>query len=387
LTATEARSIDATARWPAGAPHRRGRPRPDAGERVRLARDGLLAGVTFAMGALLTLVFPSARDFDRSTAALPVGAYSTAYLEVLVKANPRNWTARLAFVRQLQGRGDFARALSELDVVPRTDENRAELEALALDIAWAAVKALPTSVPMRAQAVANVVGRLESLAREPVSAARAEVYADIALQVERPLLAAELYRRVGDASQGEARARALAVAGRWALAGGDPGRAAELYDGACRATARPDGQAIWARQSLVAGEATGDAAFAADRALGLVAMLPDDPGLMSEAARLALAAQRPVVARDLGRQLLRAAPSDIAERERQALRELAAGDPGAAWPLIEEAVHRHPTSAAWREREADTAEWTGRPQIALRDWLWLSRTPGRQAGDRSRPGP
>jgi hypothetical protein len=385
LTATEARFIDAAARWPAGASYRRGRPRADARERVRLARDGLLAGVTFAMGALLTLVFPSARDFDRSTAALPVGAYSTAYLEVLVKANPRNWTARLAFVRQLQGRGDFARALSELDVVPRTDETRAELEALALDIAWAAVKALPITAPTRPQTVANVVRRLESLAREPVSPARAEVYADIALQVERPLLAAELYRRVGDATEGEQRARALAVAGRWAFSGGDPGRAAALYDGASRATARPDDQATWARQSVVAAEASGDATAAADRALGFVAMRPDDLGLMSEAARLALAAQRPLVARDLGRQLLRAAPSDVAERERQALRELAAGDPGAAWPLIEEAVHRHPTSAAWREREADTAEWTARPQIALRDWLWLSSVPGRRAGDGSRP--
>ena len=62
-------------------------------ERVRLARDGLLAGVTFAMGALLTLVFPSARDFDLNANALPIGAYAAAYLEVLVKANPRDWSA------------------------------------------------------------------------------------------------------------------------------------------------------------------------------------------------------------------------------------------------------------------------------------------------------
>lgn len=358
---------------------------PSSSTRVRLARDGLLAGVTFGMGALLTLVFPSGRDFDRTTAELPIGAYSTAYLEVLVKANPRNWTARLAFVRQLQGRGDFARALVELDVIPRTDDNRAELEALALDIAWAAVKAQPQGAPARALAIDDVARRIERLAREPISASRATTCADIALQVERPLLAAEFYRRLGETAEGEDRARALADAGRWSLAGGDPARAAALYDDAARATARPTLESTWAQQSLVAAEATGDARSAADRAVRWVDAWPNDLRLMGEAARLALAARRPGLARDLGRRLVRAKPSDVDERERQALRELAAGDPGAAWPLVEEAVHRHPSSEAWREREAQTAEWTGRPQVALRDWLWLSgtqrgRAPGRPTG-------
>jgi len=359
-------------------------PRLLAPERAYLARDGMLAGVTFAMGALLTLAFPTARDFDQSTAALPIGAYSAAYLEILVKANPHNWPARLAFVRQLQGRGDAARALSELDAVPRTDANRTELDALALDLSWAAANALPARSPGRAQAARDFERRLQDLARAGAAPDRAGTYADLALQVERPLLAAEFYRQLAEATRGEERASAMAKAGRWALAGGDPALATSYYDLAAKTTTDAASQSSWVRQSLVAAEATGDAKIAADRAVRWIALRPQDLGLLSEAARLALAANRPAAARDMGRRLLRATPTDVLQRDQQALRELAAGDPEAAWPLIEEAVGRHPASHEWKEREARTAEWTGRPRIALRDWIWLSGGRGRRTQGRTR---
>jgi len=350
--------------------------------RVRLARDGLLAGVTFAMGALLTLVFPSARDFDLNANGLPIGAYAAAYLEVLVKANPRNWSARLAFVRQLHGRGDLRRALDELDLVPRTGEYRGQAEALALEISWAALRAIPLGDPARAAAIGDVGRRLESLARDgdgsPDELSR---FADLALQVERPLLAARFFARLGELMTGDARPRALAEAGRWSLAGGDPAGAAALFDAAALSTADLALESAWARQSVAAAEATGDARAAADRAALWVARRPANLALLSEAARVALAANRPREARDLGRRLLRARPDDVVERERQALRELAAGNPEAAWPLVQEAVVRHPDDSEWREREARTAEWTGRPRVALRDWMWLAGARDRRTGN------
>ena len=358
-------------------------PRLLAPERAYLARDGMLAGVTFAMGALLTLAFPTAREFDQSTASLPIGAYSAAYLEILVKANPHDWPARLAFVRQLQGRGDDARALSELDAIPKTDANRGELDALALQLSWAEVNALPAGSPARRQATGDFARRLQDLAGAGANPDRAEAYADLALQVERPLLAAEFFRQLGQATGGEDRASALARAGRWSLAGGDPAHATTYFDLAAGATTNAASRSVWVRQSLIAAEATGDVKMAAERALRWIALLPQDLGLLGEAARLALAANRPGLARDLGRRLVRATPADSQERERQALRELAAGDPEAAWPLVEEAVRRHPASYEWKEREAKTAEWTGRPRIALRDWVWLSRSPGRRAQGRA----
>lgn len=353
--------------------------------RVKLARDGLLAGVTFAMGGLLTLVFPSATDFDRNTAALPLGAYATAYLEVLVKANPRNWPARVAFVRQLQGRGDFARAVKELDAVPRTDETRAELDELSLDLSWAAMCALPKGSPALAAATAEVVGRLENLARSSGGLVGAARYANIALQVERPLLAARFFEEQAATAMGEDRAAALERSGRWLLAGGEPARAAERFDAAAKATSTRAAQGAWARESLAAAEAAGNAPGAAERASEWVTRRPHDLELLAEAARLSLAANRPRLARDLGRRLMLAKHADPDERERQALRELAAGDPESAWPLVEEAARRHPASAEWREREAQTAEWTGRPRVALRDWLWLSGARRQQVASLQQP--
>lgn len=357
--------------------------------RVRLAREGMLAGVTFAMGALLTLVFPSARDFDLNANALPIGAYAAAYLEVLVKANPRDWSARLAFVRQLHGRGELQRALDELDLVPRTGESRAPAEGLALEISWAALRAIPVGDPARGAAIADVGQRLETLAQDGAgSPEELSHFADLALQIERPRLAARFYARLGEVVTGEARPRALAEAGRWSLAGGDPAGAAALYDAAALATGDLALESTWARRSVAAAEAAGDARVAADRAALWLARRPGDLALLSEAARVSLAANRPRAARDLGRRLVRARPDDPVERERQALRELAAGSPEAAWPLVQEAVERHPNDSEWREREARTAEWTGRPRVALRDWLWLAGARGRRSENvRARTSP
>ena len=229
-------------------------------------------------------------------------------------------------------------------------------------ISWAAARALPEGDPGRPAALADVARRLENLAESGSGpAAQLNAAADVALQLERPGLAARIFERAAQQERGDARAEAFANAARWHLAAGDRAGALKLLDAAAKSAYTHKAQSELAVKAIKAAEASGDPALALEHASAWVSLRPNDARLLAEAARLALAANRPRLARDLGRRLVRETPADTVERDRQALRELAAGDPAGAWPWVEEAARRHPNSREWREREAHAAEWTGSP--------------------------
>jgi tetratricopeptide (TPR) repeat protein len=362
-----------------GFPEGRWRWRP-----VKLANDAMLAGVAFAIGMLLAVVFPTRREFDAATDALPEHAYSAAYLEVIVKANPRDVHSRLAYARQLGHRGDFQAALDELDRIPLRggghgdgdgDGDSVDREAIELrfDVALARARALPEGGAAR-QAAFDEVGRLLAVLELGRHApARLAEYAEVALGLERPAVAASFYRALASRSSGEESARWLATAGRWLRAAGDSAGAAAAYQQAAAATASSTSAAGWSGLAVRSLEEANRVALAYELASQFAANSPGDVTLLAEAARLALAAGHPLSARDLGRRLLRLRPSDLVERDRQGLRELAAGDAVAALPWIRDAVRRHPTDPEWRTREAHVAEWAGVPTLAMKDWVWLTR--------------
>lgn len=351
-----------------------------AGERVRLTSDLMLAGVAFAMGTLVATVFPTSADFERTTDALPSNAYSAAYLSMVVKANPRDEHSRIALVRLLASRGDFVSALTHLRFVERTPQNATDLDDLRFDLSLQRARALPQPSPERSAAFEDVLGQLEDLVREPHPASRLIELGDIALQLERPHLAADRYElAASETLDAEARATLLARAGRWMLASGDARRAADCYVRAAESSVNAAGFRDYAVAASQALESSGDARAAADLAGRFADGAPNDAALVDRAVALELAANRPVLARRFGRILLKLRPEDPAELGKQALRELGAGDPVAALPLIREVVDRNRNDIEWREREARVAEWAGDPSLALRDWLWLAASGGKSA--------
>lgn len=348
-------------------------------EPVKLANDAMLAGVAFAIGILLAVVFPTRLEFDAATDALPEHAYSAAYLEVIVKANPNDEHSRLAYARQLGHRGDFRAALAELAQLPQRghgDVRDTEVSELRFDFALDLARSLPVGSPERADGFAEVGRELEALTLGWHASPKLAEYAEIALGIERPRAAADLYLTLADRSTDDERARWLARAGRWLRASGDPIAAATAYQQAAASTPDRTASRAWLAMAVTSLEAGNRVERASELASRLAAAAPNDASSLAEAARLALFAGHPTLARDLGRHLLRLHPLDSAERDRQALRELAAGDAMAALPLVRDAVKRHPTDPAWREREAHVAEWAGAPTLAMKDWVWLARLGG-----------
>jgi len=357
---------------------------------VKLANDTVLAGVAFTIGMLLAVVFPTRHEFDAATDALPEHAYSAAYLEVIVKANPSDAHSRLAFARQLGHRGDFQAGLDQLAQLERRgagDVRDAEIRELRFDFALARARSLPEGSSLRTSAFAEVGRALDALGTGSHPPAKLAEYAEVALGLERPSTAARFYQALATDSVGDARARWLAATGRWLRAAGDPLGAATAYQQAAAATSDATAAGVWSGLAVTALEAGDQVVLASELATRLASRAPGDATFLIEAARLALAAGHPIAARDLGRRLLRLRPFDVLERDRQALRELAAGDARAALPWVREAVRRHPADPAWREREARVAEWAGEPTLAMRDWLWLTRRAGSHRHERRRSRP
>lgn len=338
-----------------------------ADERLRLVPLPLIAGFAFSLGAVLAAVLPTRREYAQLADDQPPDAYSLAYLHVLTRAKPDDEHLRITYVRHLAKLGLFDDALQALGK-PRD----IEAEGLRLDLLLARARALPEPSDERRAAFEAVAVQLQAVARLPVSLDRLQALASLALELERPRLAAELLLRAG-AVDSPRRAALLADAARWLRASGDGVRAAQTYQRAAEIERDADRARAYALAAIDALEAEDRVADAADLVTKLVAAEPNDVALLARAAALSSACNRVVAARDYGRRIVALSPDRDAEDvvTGQLRRELAAGDVRSALPLVQSLVRRHPNDPRLRELQAHVAEWAGRPDLALGDWLWL----------------
>lgn len=334
----------------------------------------MLVGVAFALGSLLAAVLPTRRDFAR---AVDRGAddRSLPYLRVLTRASPADEDLARLYVRHLSAVGEFDAGLAALEGAggpePATRAARdPETENLRLDLLLARARAMPVGTPERAEAFAAVGAELEELRRLPQPAERLKALASLALELERPRFAAELLLDLEAVTAPPDRAAVLGDAGRWMRAAGDPARAAACYRQA-QAEERDGKRAReYARAAVASLEAGNDVGAAADLASTYADQYPEVDWL-ELAARLAAAANRGAAARDLGRRIVALRPDDEARLEAQLRRELAVGDARGGLPLVRKLLALQPEAVRWHLLEARIAEWSGEPQQALADWLWL----------------
>jgi len=164
----------------------------------------------------------------------------------------------------------------------------------------------------------------------------------------------------------------LEVAGRLALAHRQPALAAHHYDTLAKLVHNRADQRRFAVASLLAllGASQSDAAMHALR--GWLKQFPSDSQLLGIGIQIALGNNLPQQAQKWGRLRLSQEPSTSAALARQLQIELAAGDQDAAFRLAQLLVHRNPRDLKQRERLAQLAEWSGRPELALREWVNLA---------------
>lgn len=357
-------------------------------EVARLAGVPGLLGFAVVLTAMLALVFPTGKEYAELANVTRPDRYSIAYLDVLTRANPSEIELQLVYVKQLTTLGRYAQALSLLGPAladPRT-RTRALLARFELRLAQA--RSIHEGDPMRARTFAEALDDLVALRPIDHDAARLRELAAVALELERPELAAEFLLRLVERVDAGERPEVLAEAARWLRAAGDGVQASSLYDRAVQAASDPRRARAFALASVDALEAENLVERAADRAIECATRFPDDVEVLSRAMALATACSRHAVARDLGRKVLASSREEDAPdallRE-QAKRELAAGDPQSALRLVRILVARHPDDASLHEAEAYVAEWAGNLELALKDWLYLmksGRNPTPGAGPR-----
>jgi hypothetical protein len=331
----------------------------------------LLLGFAFMVGVVLTVVFPTGREFAELTGKQRVDEYSIAYLTVLTRAHPEDVHLRIVYVRQLAAVGRWDAALAALSVGPPEAATSAEVRALKMELMLARARELPPHDPAAAAAFVAVHDELRSTSGILVPSARGRELAKLALELEDPALAARFLLNVGDVEVDPAvRADAIAEAGRWLRAAGEGQRASECFRRAAGLSRDLERRAAYAGKGADALEADGRPCEAA-ALLRPHASASTNVVVVERAAALSTSCGASEDAKTLGRRALALAPHDEVRLRAQVHRELAAGDPQGALVLLRRLVHQHPHDGDLRRTTARVAEWAGRPDVALEQWLSL----------------
>jgi polysaccharide biosynthesis protein PelB len=337
----------------------------------RVAGLPSLIGFTVVLVSLLTLVFPTGSEYAELTTVTKPDAYSVAYLEVLTRANPQEQELRLVYARQLGMLGRYDDAIQAIAPVQNTRPVGLAAKSLRLDLQLARARSISENDPARRDlAFVEVLRLLHEQADLQQTPQRNEALASLALELNDPKLAAQLYLKLAAQRPTEG-ARFHALAARWLRAGGDNLQAANSYQTACSLAKDPAEARDHALSAIQSIEADNKPVVAADLAAKYANEMPKDATILAEATRLATACGRLEAARTFGRKHLALVPNDDVAMRAQVTRELGMADPKAAMILLNKLVAHHPDDYDLRVLRVRTAEWAGDLDTAERDLIWL----------------
>lgn len=330
----------------------------------------MLLGFAFVTVSVLAAVVPTGEEYAKIANVETPTAYSIAYLEVLTRANPEDVHLRMLYVRQLQALGRYSEALTVLEPALEDAHYFIEAHNLALHLHLAEARRLPEGSLARQEAFVRIEKELPVLMELDQPPEVLWELSGLALELDRPALAAAILVRLADTNPKQ-RTAALAEAARWFRASGRGDLAANYAVRAAATELDPVKAKKFASFAIESREAMDDVFGAADLAKQYAERYPDDLSLNEHATRLSTACSRHKDAQRFGRHLLEMQPESDGLLFDQMNRELAAGDLKSALVLAKRLVERNPHNIALRQNEARIAEWAGEPELALKDWLWL----------------
>lgn len=369
------------------------------------------------LGALLTLLYPFQTLVDAVIATSRGDALTTAYLRNLMRTDPQNPELRLMLARQQFVGGELTAAQATVQPVVAAVDPELRADGLWLDwlIAEQRLLSLEPGSAQRQQQLSALRRELRELAQLPwPDTARVELARKAMVYGEREL-ALSIYDKLarGKSALGVG---GYAQAATVALGEGDYRGAAELYLTACDRAVGPAQRREYflaALRALQSGDRNSEALALAEKELKDLA---GDRDTLIYLIDLARAANRLDIADKYARKLLRLSLLEQWRRVMLArwgdyggaatLRRvafsadnapekpgpelpfddhiytlgydvfLANGKQEDAYRVAASAVRQVPDNMAWRERLAKIAEWSGRPKVALDNWLVLARRTG-----------
>lgn len=328
-----------------------------------------LAGLVAAFVGL----FPSQQRLNALSRQRESDTLSIAYMQLLLRTHPDDEALRSAVAHNLAGAGKWDEARSTLAPVSnQASESGQRMRMEALEIEFFILQQMPKDSPQRSAVMGNIVAKIEGLRREALGRAALVRLAEVSLAVTLPGTAAQIYHRLA-ALDTEKRQHWLVLAATHYLASNAPERAAPVYEEA--ALNAINDVPSHRKYTLLALDAY-LAANQGRQALRLIQTsaphFAADPEFMRRAVAVALAQNDAAAARQLGRQLLAQFPDDVALVSQQLELELAVKDLPAALLLASRLVALAPERAENHRRLARMAEWAGKSDLALEQWVLLA---------------
>ena len=354
---------------------------PNLRDDERLLNPLSVTVMVVALGALLVLLFPSDQMEEHLAQFEVADEISAKYLQVWLRVEPYDSSARLLLVRHLRALGHTHQALAELQpLLKQKGPLGAQARQLSVHLRLVKWQALAVDEPEREALTGELIASIRGLSKEELAPEERVELAVACLWMERPELAANIYAQLALEQPARSFDRWL-EAGRWYLASGRPDKAAKAFDSAARSTSSAVEAPRAAVLALDASRASNDAL---ERARVYAAAFANQPTVLDRAVSIALAANNPRLASIWMEARARLDPEDQSVLRRKLEVELAAGHLQDAFSTSLELVRLEPKNNAYRLRLAEISEWVGQPQQALTQWTWLAtHSPSTHAQDKA----
>ncbi len=374
---------------------RRSRPIAAEPERTRVLSPAALAGVIVMVIIALVLLFPRKTLIEQVANEPGNDQLTLNYLENLLRTDPRNTDLRLMLVEKKLAAGQAVEARSLLEPLKNDPAPSTRRRALMIEYRFNETQAYsgPKEDGARDHALAALRVALASISGEEWESTDLTVLVRSAIKLRDIRTADRLMARLAK-SNTPILLSWLEESATSALADSDYRGAAAMYFVARqRALTEQSRRDFFLKgvAALQSGNLLEEALAAAERHLG---DLESDEQTLAALTRLALAAGKPAVAQRYVKRMLRISVAPLFDwlawfissaHAAGTLREydeqiytlaydvfLANANLADAYRVARAAVEK--TGAPnWRERLAQVAEWLGKPQEALEQWLWLAR--------------
>ncbi|MBQ0743392.1 MAG: tetratricopeptide repeat protein [Pseudomonas sp.] len=332
-----------------------------ASKPVRLISPWTLAFSAAAIGGVLVLTYNSEDVFlpDDQERADDVSA---SYAEVLLASRPGDDELRLDLVQLLVDLGQYSRARRHLLAWENADPVQLEYHRRTID----ALSAINGTSPDR---IAQASEQMMEFDHGQLSVEQARSWAELALKMEMPWLAADVYHSLAHRVPEEHLAY-LKLAARWYLASGQSGKAAMIYLDILAASDKVEDRRYYLREAYDALLAVG----AGDQASRLLVRERDeltaaDAAWLEQGVQMATGSQRMDLATILVTRWRELQPYQAEPVQAQFRLELASGDLPAAWQTGNTLLALRPIDTELLVQMAKLGEWLGHSQKALDYWI------------------
>ncbi len=342
----------------------------------RLAKPRTIVVIAIALIVVLILLFQKEERLSKLFDQVNPDHLSVLYLQLLLEMNPNKSELRIALASQLSKLGQLDNAYKMLEPLlmkKGADAIRARLLSLDIDIKkYFAIEPLN---PSREPELLKLQEKMVAIVNENLPSDTLPEAIKMSLGLNLPEIAAKLYvtRASVDVDNHSVW---IKEAGRWYIASGNPLQASQLFKSAFDTASEPDLARDYALLSITALRAADKAEKALEFVEQYLVRFPQDPSLLDTAIALALEVNKPNQAVRWGALRLALSIEDPVQIEKQVNLAVTASDLSLALQLSERLMQLKPEDEKIRLRTAQIAEWSGKRQKALTQWLWLSRNKG-----------